>query len=239
MVVLRPGRPEEPFARTAVLRCRAVRSAARSGRRYRGGENQEWFRVISRGEVLADRAELTARPDDQTLDGYIERLGRTLAGTDYMVLVNEVQALSPSVFEATATLLTGLYGQIGMPAGGANLTLIAGDYRLTPFGLHKDEADILTFVVRGRKRLLLWPFEDLRGALGHDTHLQPRHSLPPPISTSRPGVPGPLSWRARPAMCSRGHVNGGTSPKMGQTRRSRSPWGLCEPRIPCGSSPEQ
>ena len=136
------------------------------GRRYRGGENQEWFRVISRGEVLADRAELTARPDDQTLDGYIERLGRTLAGTDYMVLVNEVQALSPSVFEATATLLTGLYGQIGMPAGGANLTLIAGDYRLTPFGLHKDEADILTFVVRGRKRLLLWPFEDLCGALG-------------------------------------------------------------------------
>ena len=120
----------------------------------------------SRRGTSPDRAELTARPDDQTLDGYIERLGRTLAGRITWCSSTKSRRCRRRSSRRQRLCCDGPVRPIGMPAGGANLTLIAGDYRLTPFGLHKDEADILTFVVRGRKRLLLWPFEDLCGALG-------------------------------------------------------------------------
>jgi hypothetical protein len=37
--------------------------------------------------------------------------------------------------------------------------LFLGDYETTPFRVHKDRANIFSFVLQGRKRMRVWPFE--------------------------------------------------------------------------------
>lgn len=49
--------------------------------------------------------------------------------------------------------------QYGLPAGGIGSDIFLGDYSLTPGGVHIDGTDVFSFVVSGRKKMLLWPFE--------------------------------------------------------------------------------
>lgn len=46
-----------------------------------------------------------------------------------------------------------------LPVGGTSFDAFIGRYGRTAFGLHKDDQDVVTVVVEGRKRFHVWPFD--------------------------------------------------------------------------------
>lgn len=163
-----------PFARTSEV----FSGLLELGRRLRSSETAPLFRFYSSGELIRDHVRHTARPDDGTHEGYLDRLRRSLRGREFGIAVNNFQSLQPSLFARSADLLSDLYEELGLPAGGASLELFAGTYRNSPFGVHKDERDNITFVLSGRKTILLWPFEVLREAIGAPAKSRTRTFVP-------------------------------------------------------------
>lgn len=152
---------ETPFAEQDEIFGGLLELSARLAR----GEHNTRVRLYSSGRLSPEPSAFSARPDDKSLSRYLRRLQRSLGG-DIGLIVNQFQAVQPALFARCADFLDDLYEQVGMPAGGASLELFAGNYRTGPFGVHKDEQEVITFVLEGRKRVLLWPFEELQAELG-------------------------------------------------------------------------
>jgi hypothetical protein len=72
-------------------------------------------------------------------------------------VVNDVQAATPAAWRFARRLLAGLRGAEAA-AHGASVDAFAGAYRRGAFGVHKDDQDVVTIVLEGRKRFRLWPY---------------------------------------------------------------------------------
>src|SRR5436853_158779 len=79
---------------------------------------------------------------------------------------NAFQALHEGIWRRSLGFLEGLYGEVGIPYGGALIDLITGSYTRSFLGFHKDDQDVFTFVIEGNKRLVAWPFETFRDVAG-------------------------------------------------------------------------
>lgn len=97
---------------------------------------------------------------DGSLDGYLERMKRQHGDKEFGLVLSNVQVLSDTVWWRSAGFLRELYQHVGQ-ATGTKIDGFFGTYRGTPFGIHKDDEEVFTFVVQGRKRFLLWPYEFL------------------------------------------------------------------------------
>jgi len=97
------------------------------------------------------------RAKDVSLEGYLARLKRDGADGQLAMLVNDFQCeLGWTFYNRLQQFLQGLYEIAGVPPH-AEVDVFLGNYRLTPVGVHRDEADVFCFVVDGRKRFRLWP----------------------------------------------------------------------------------
>ncbi len=99
------------------------------------------------------------RPEDGDLAGYIARLSARLGSGELGLVQEDIPALDFGVWTRATRLLRALYERVGMPPGGAHSEIFFGNYRRAFFKLHKDSLHTLTFVLHGRKRFLLWPWE--------------------------------------------------------------------------------
>jgi len=97
---------------------------------------------------------------DGSMEGYVRRLDEALGETGFVV--NDLQAATPEMWRLAAAVSAGLRGADAMPPGGGSFDLFAGAYRSGFFGVHKDDQEVVTFVIEGRKRFLVWPYEVLR-----------------------------------------------------------------------------
>jgi ribosomal protein L16 Arg81 hydroxylase len=95
---------------------------------------------------------------DRTLKSYFDRLGRKFQGQRCGLVLNECSRWEPSYWARTRALFDGLFDCVGTPGGGTMPDLFIGNYRHTPFGVHKDEQHVFTLVASGRKRMALWPY---------------------------------------------------------------------------------
>lgn len=101
------------------------------------------------------------RPDDGDLAGFERRLLAGLAGREMGMVVGDAAVLDDTLWRRALAFLRGLHAAVGTPAGGAHAEVFFGNYQRSFFGVHKDRLETFTFVVRGRKRFLLWPYEAL------------------------------------------------------------------------------
>jgi 50S ribosomal protein L16 3-hydroxylase len=117
---------------------------------------------VDQGAVLAS---------DGSLDGYLERMKRQHGDKEFGLVLSNVQVLSDTIWWRSAGFLRALYEHVGH-APGCKIDGFFGTYRGTPFGIHKDDEEVFTFVVQGTKRFLLWPYEFLsdRFDLSGDHH---------------------------------------------------------------------
>jgi 50S ribosomal protein L16 3-hydroxylase len=107
---------------------------------------------------------------DATLDGWAKRLTQVLSGQRFCLVLHDCQR----AFQAwvrQVPLVRALQGET-IPQGGSDIVTFIGNCRSTPFGIHKDTQHVLTFVVAGRKRFRVWPFEALarRPELADEPH---------------------------------------------------------------------
>jgi len=153
----------EPFAQMSEVFDWLLLAATRCEQ----GDDRIPYRLYSSGARLPDAAGHLPRRSDGSVAGYLDRLDRELGQVG--LLVNELQAVHPAVWLRSIDFLRALYARVGMPAGYALLDIFSGSYTKGFFGVHKDDQDVFTIVLEGKKRLLVWPFEalaDLPGAEG-------------------------------------------------------------------------
>ncbi|QRK08648.1 hypothetical protein JQX13_00175 [Archangium violaceum] len=114
------------------------------------------------GMALAMAPYLPTREDGE-LESYLARLDKLLAGKRFGLVLNRAQGFHWNHWLQTTTFLSGLYESVGVPLGSSDSCIFLGNYRYTPFGIHKDNSHVFNFVVAGRKTYSLWPYEALSG----------------------------------------------------------------------------
>ena len=97
--------------------------------------------------------------EDVDLIQYFSRLVALYNGSEITVNVASLQSYSYVLWKYVCKLLGPLYKAFGLPSIRTDLDIFLGNYKKTPFGLHKDIADNISFVLQGRKRMRVWPYE--------------------------------------------------------------------------------
>lgn len=134
---------------------------------------------VEGGEIISGRiyALMAPRESDGTLEAYGKRLTEELNGKRFAVVVNYFNVHSVELWHRLRGFLRGLYAVVGQPASRTEPTFFFGNYVVTPFGIHTDEAGVFTFTVAESKTMLVWPeryFAD-RGIPAMSTHILAAH----------------------------------------------------------------
>jgi 50S ribosomal protein L16 3-hydroxylase len=96
---------------------------------------------------------------DESLEGYLRRIERRLDGREFELIVNQLQSYNFEMWARLRMFFRGLYNLVGIPTENADAAIFIRNQKRTGFGLHKDKASVFMFVLKGRKRMLLWPYE--------------------------------------------------------------------------------
>jgi hypothetical protein len=154
LVLQRPlAKPDEAF-----------RWLVEAGERFRAGDRSvapEFF--VEHTQVLADVARYVPRTRDRSMAGYADRVTRRLDGRRFGLVIDDFQAQAPELWLRLRDFLRPLYAVTGLPGSHVKATLFLGNYRSTPFGLHRGRSGNFMFVVHGRKHIRAWPDRFFRG----------------------------------------------------------------------------
>jgi hypothetical protein len=97
--------------------------------------------------------------DDLDLDAYLARLAARVRGQRVGIIHNDCLASDWMGYLKIRSLVSGLFRALRGPVGLVQPVVFFGNYRYTPFGVHKDHQHVLTIVVRGPKRFRVWPLD--------------------------------------------------------------------------------
>lgn len=133
------------------------------------GPGSATFRLfLGNRNLSSDATAHLPQRSDGGIDGYAERLERRVGkGSEFCLLVDRVPTYSYPIYSRLRHFYSGLIKEIGMPVQSADADQFLGNYRYTPFGLHKDNAESFVFITR-RKRMLLWPYHQLENMVNGD-----------------------------------------------------------------------
>lgn len=119
------------------------------------------FRMSVDKGSLSVQVPYVPRHEDGSFEGWAQRLYKEQPGRSFLFHINGVQTASSLLFERYREFTEGLVEHVGLPSWRLDADLFVGNYRETPFGVHKDMAQNFALIISGRKRLLLWPYETL------------------------------------------------------------------------------
>ncbi|PTL79243.1 hypothetical protein [Vitiosangium sp. GDMCC 1.1324] len=157
--------------------------------------------AIERGQLMVQLPYMP-RQEDGSFEGWARRMRQETKGQSFCFHMSGLQSRSNLIFERYRQFTDGLFQEIGLPPWRIDSDIFAGDYRETPFGVHKDVTGNFAFIAEGHKRMLLWTYESLlpytKGGLDPeslDFTLQIRSftELPPPAMALE-GEPGDLFY---------------------------------------------
>jgi len=115
---------------------------------------------IGHSPVNMRLADYVPQREDQSLDGYAERLAAALSNQDFTLITNNTQAYDYEIWNRARRFISGLYAIIGIPLNSQIVTYVSKSKR-TAGGIHKDPSSNFLFQIRGHKRFRLWPTEVL------------------------------------------------------------------------------
>jgi len=129
-------------------------AVAYRGRRAQGPQLR--FHVGQR-QVIADIDQYLPRPEDASLDGYIERMEKELNGEPYLLVVEHAQVASRQIWKTAARFLGSLYAATGALPGCVDVEVFVGRYPSTIPGIHRERSGVFVSMVQGAKDILVWP----------------------------------------------------------------------------------
>lgn len=148
----------QPLAEPLAKPDEAFRWLVDAGERFRAGDRRvapEFF--VEHAQVLADVARYVPQTRDRSMAGYAARVTRLLDGRRFGLVIDDFQAQAPELWLRLREFLRSLYSVTGLPGSHVKATLFLGNYRSTPFGLHRGRSGNFMFVVHGRKHIRAWP----------------------------------------------------------------------------------
>ncbi len=96
------------------------------------------------------------RPTDGNFNGYRERIGQSLNGAGFGLVVVGYPEFDARIRNRIRKFLRPLQHLV-RPRVQSKTLLFLGDYKRTPVGIHKDPHGTFVFVIEGRKRFRAWP----------------------------------------------------------------------------------
>jgi hypothetical protein len=106
----------------------------------------------------ADRlAALLPAGGGETAEQYVARIGDVLHGDEVGIVLDNCEQHVPAMRDGLVPVLHRLFSKVGYPARRNHLCIYAGNYRSTPFGIHRDDCHVLMLSGIGRKRMAFWP----------------------------------------------------------------------------------
>ncbi|MDB4929021.1 MAG: hypothetical protein JWM10_1505 [Myxococcaceae bacterium] len=127
--------------------------------RLDGGDTATIPRVYADGQPVGFRMDEHLPAEGEGFDAWEARVAAWARGRELGMLVSEVQSLGGDLWWSAVAVARALYERRGVTPGGAHSEIFFGNYRKSFFGVHKDSLETVTFVLRGRKRFLVWPYE--------------------------------------------------------------------------------
>lgn len=118
-------------------------------------------RVYVDGTRLAPADGHPCTASDSSLEAYLERLSGEYESSNVAVVADFFERSHPRIWFRHSAFLSGLYRAVGFPVGTASANVFVGSYDRTPFGFHKDRTDSFLYSLAGRKRFLIWNFDDV------------------------------------------------------------------------------
>ncbi|QRK08649.1 hypothetical protein JQX13_00180 [Archangium violaceum] len=162
---------KQPFGNRAPTTGQIYEALLDAGERVRRGEYTLPLRFFIEHEegpdglpyysMLMSLSNHMPRPEDGGVEGYLARLDELLGGKRFGIVFNRLQMYQWTHWQQLSSFLTGLYDAVGVPLGNNESCVFFGNYRYTPFGIHKDNSHAFNLVVEGKKTYSLWPFEML------------------------------------------------------------------------------
>ena len=141
--------------------------------RMQRNDTPQRLRIYLEGERRNDLAEKVLGAHFTHQNDVFEQLLTCLPAERAAFMINDFQDQSPAFAAAVGALLASMGHHRGLPPGGAELIVFAGNYAGTPFGVHRGfEHAFLCHVGPGDKRFPLWSpehFSSLTGSLD-DVH---------------------------------------------------------------------
>lgn len=139
----------------------AFRGLVTASEQYRANAEPRVRFCVEHATQQADIGKHLPEADDGSIEGYAQRIDRKLGGRAFGLIVNAFQKYDAALYMRLRDFLRGLYEFIDVPANFVEAALFLGNYKCSPFGVHFDAkgTNNLTFVLAGRKRVLIWPRE--------------------------------------------------------------------------------
>lgn len=106
---------------------------------------------------FAGEASVVLEPKESTFAAYCAGVSQRLGGIPFGVSITRLERYSETFRSKVAGIVDFLARQNGMPAGFFNGGSFFGSYTKTPFEIHTDPGSVLTWPVKGTKRMLVWP----------------------------------------------------------------------------------
>lgn len=107
----------------------------------------------------SDAGYFMPRREDSSLSQFARRIKSELGERAYTLAAFGCQFYNASVWMRARDFFQGLYEEVGLPIGFADLEVFCGSYERTPTGIHRDTASSFSYVVEGRKKMMFWPPE--------------------------------------------------------------------------------
>ncbi|HKO03479.1 MAG TPA: cupin domain-containing protein [Candidatus Acidoferrales bacterium] len=159
----RPTVIRAPFPTPIVTPAEVFRAVVAARRRL-SEPTDDLELLIGGRRIVMDRDRWFPRAQDVSMERYQARLKRAGIAGQLAINVTDFQdELGWTFYNRLRQFLGGLYEIAGVPPR-AEVDLFLGDYRSTPMGVHRDEADVFCLVVQGKKRFRLWPAEAIRSS---------------------------------------------------------------------------
>jgi len=167
----------QTLAQPLVTAAEAFEGLVSAGERYRAGRRAAPISFcIKHAVVQADVGLYLPAPTDDSLAAYAERVTSQIQGQRFGLVAEDVQGDDARLWLRLREFVKNLYAVTGWPGEKAKASVFLGNYRNTPFGVHRDRSAVFTFVLHGRKRILAWPRaffkdkEDMTNRLGYERY---------------------------------------------------------------------
>ena len=167
----------QALARPLVTAAEAFEGLVSAGERYRAGRRASPISFcIEHAVVQANVGLHLPAPTDDSLAAYAERVTQQIQGQRFGLVAEDVQGDDARLWLRLREFVKNLYTITGWPGEKAKASVFLGNYRNTPFGVHRDRSAVFNFVLHGRKRILAWPRaffedkEDMTNRLGYERY---------------------------------------------------------------------
>ncbi len=148
-----------PAAQPLMTEAEALRIYLALAVKLRRGQGADIAFYIESGMLSTDIGQYLPIAADRSLEEYRQRVLKRTAGRPFALITNAVRAESPAHRQRLRAFTRGLLALVGKNVGRVGADIFLSNTPKTAFGVHRDSASNFSYIVSGKKRMLVWPRE--------------------------------------------------------------------------------